>query len=182
MNTSVDGYVEGPKGAMDWFSPDNPDHWREVFAVLDHADTFVVGATMYPDYGNAWTEALTSPKSSDNERQFARIVQRTKHVVVSRTMQKAEYFQTSIVRDLESVARLKDGPGKDIFVWGGATLASAILRSGIADELHLEVNPVLLGGGKALFKDMTERRRLTLAGSQAFGTGVVLLRYQTRAA
>jgi dihydrofolate reductase len=137
---------------------------------------------MYPDCGKAWTEALTSPTSSDNARQFARIVQRTKHVVVSRTMQKAEYFQTSIVRDLDSVARLKQEPGKNIFVWGGATLASAMVRSGIADELHLEVTPVILGGGKALFKDMGERRRLTWAASQAFSAGVVLLRYETRAA
>lgn len=180
MNMSLDGYVEGPRGAMDWFAGgDEP--WRDLFPVLEGADTFVVGRGMYAGYAEHWTAALTSPTASENERAFARLAQRTKHVVVSRTMQRADFPGASIVRDLAAVARLKEEPGKSLIAWGGATLVSALYEAGLVDELQLLVQPIVLGGGKALFRDVPAPRRFTLAATRTFATGVVALRYEPRA-
>ena len=181
MNMSLDGYIEGPKGSMDWFAGGD-EHWRDLFAALEDADAFLLGRGMYAGYAEYWTAALTGPTATDNERAFAQLAQRTKHIVVSRTMESAAYLQTSIVHDLADVARLKQEPGKNIVAWGGASLASALSAAGLVDELQLLVNPVVLGGGKALFKDVAARQRLVLAGTRTFETGVVLLRYQPRPA
>jgi dihydrofolate reductase len=178
MNMSLDGYVEGPRGAMDWFSSGD-EHWRNLFVLLEDTDTFVVGRGMYAGYAEHWIAALTSPTASADERAFAERAQRTRHVVVSRTMQHAELLRTTIARDLDAVARLKEEPGKSIVVWGGATLASALISAGLVDELQLLIQPIVLGGGgKALFEGVA-RQRLTLAEARAFGTGVLLVRYRS---
>jgi dihydrofolate reductase len=180
MNMSLDGYIEGPKGSRNW-SVGSDEHWRDLSSVLEGVDTFVVGRGMYPGYAQHWTAALTNPTASEKDRAFAQLAQRTKHVVVSRTLQSADFSQTSIVRDLDGVSRLKQEPGKSIMVWGGAALASALNGAGLVDELQLLVNPVILGDGKALFRDVAAPQRLTLAETRMFGTEVVLLRYQPRA-
>ena len=180
MNMSLDGYVEGPNGTLNGFSS-GPEHWSDLFSVLEGVDAFLVGRGMYAGYGEHWTAALTRSMASDGERTFAQLAQRTKHYVVSRTMQTAKFFQTSILRDLDGVARLKQQPGKSIIAWGGAALASALYNAGLVDELHLLVNPVVLGGGKALFTDVAAPQRLTPTGTRTFATGVVLLRYEPSA-
>ncbi|MGH9894425.1 MAG: dihydrofolate reductase family protein [bacterium] len=64
-----------------------------------------------------------------------------------------------IVRDVEEIRKLKQRPGKDMQVVGGATLVSSLMKVGLIDELHLMVNPLVLGDGKALFKDVKERHQ-----------------------
>ena len=176
MTTSLDGFVQGPNGAMNWMAPSD-DHWRDTFSVIDGADAVVVGRTMYPDYGKHWTEAPTSPTASESERAYGRIARSLKHYVVSRSLKSAPFFGAAILRGLDDVARLKEEPGKDIIAWGGATLVSVLVAADLADEIHLVVNPVILGGGKALFRDGAPKR-LALAGTKTFDTGVVVLRYQ----
>jgi dihydrofolate reductase len=179
MTMSLDGFIEGANGAMDWMTQSD-DHWRETFEVIDGADAFLVGAAMYSGYGKAWTASLTSPTASEEERAYARIAQRTKHYVVSRSMQSTPFFETSVLRDLDGVARLKEEPGKDIVAWGGGTLVCSLVVAGLVDELQLLVSPVVLGGGKALFGDVGAPARLKLAGAREYRSGVVLLRYEPK--
>ena len=72
---------------------------------------------------------------------------------------------------------LKKQPGKDIVIFGSSTLASPLLQMGFVDEYRIILQPVLLGSGSLLFKDITERIRMKLLSAKAFGSGVVLLRY-----
>jgi dihydrofolate reductase len=79
--------------------------------------------------------------------------------------------------DLEQIRKLKQRPGKDMYVGGGAMLVSSMINLGLIDELRLMIHPVLLGGGKALFKGVTERHRLKLVSSEQRGPGKVHVIY-----
>jgi dihydrofolate reductase len=178
MQTSLDGFVEGPNGAMDWFSTDEPEQWSDRFALLETVDTVLLGRAMFPGYSAYWEQALTSPQASTNHRAYAERAVKTKHVVVSRTVQKINWHDTSLVSDLDAVSAMKQGPGKSIVALGGVTLASALTSAGLVDEYLLLVNPVVLGSGLGMFKSVDHRQRLALTGTRTFPSGVVMLRYQ----
>jgi dihydrofolate reductase len=81
---------------------------------------------------------------------------------------------------VEEIRKLKEQPGKDIYVVGGATLVGSLLNRGLIDELRLMVDPIVLGGGKALVKDVKERHALKLVGTKPLKSGIVGLTYSTR--
>lgn len=87
---------------------------------------------------------------------------------------------TRIVRDVEKIRKMKQQPGKDMLVVGGATLVSSLMNLGLIDELRLMVNPLILGGGKALFKDVKERHALKLVQAKPLKSGKVGLTYSTQ--
>ena len=160
-----DGFIEGPNGELDWVMHEDEETWREVFETLAHVDTFILGRVMYPAYEQYWLAVLSNPRgplpltgksATKNEVAYARLADRTPHIVLSRTLDNVEWKTTRIVRDLEEIRRLKQQPGKDMHVVGGATLVSSLMNAGLIDELQLMVNPIILGGGKALFKDVKQ--------------------------
>ena len=179
IQVSLDGFVEGPNGEMDWLAHDDDEYWQDLFELLESVDTFLLGRVTYPDYAAYWGAVLTNPDSSKNQVRYARIAERTPHLVFSRTLKKVNANNTRIISgDLEGeVLDLKNQHGKDMVVWGGASLASAFVELGLVDEYQFALNPVVLGGGKALFKDVRRRRRLKLAGVRTLRSGVVLVRY-----
>jgi dihydrofolate reductase len=83
-------------------------------------------------------------------------------------------------RDIEEIRKIKQQPGKDIYVVGGATLVGSLMNLGLIDELRLAVNPIVLGGGKALFKDVKERHVLKLVRTKSLKSGKVSLTYGTQ--
>ena len=191
LQISVDGFIEGPRGELDWAMTDDEEAWSEVFEMLAHVDTFVLGRVMYPDYERYWLAVLADPTgpmpltgkpASKNDIAYARLADKTPHLVVSRTLEKAEWKTTRIVRDLEEIRALKQRPGKDIYVVGGATLVSSLMNHGLIDELQLAVTPLVLGGGKALFKDVKDRHTLKLARAKPLKSGLVKLTYSTHTA
>jgi dihydrofolate reductase len=84
---------------------------------------------------------------------------------------------TRIVRDLEEIRKLKQQPGKNIHVVGGATLVGSLINASLIDEVRVLINPVLLGGGKALFKDVKERKVLKQVRTKTLRSGKVSLSY-----
>ena len=86
----------------------------------------------------------------------------------------------SDLRDAEEIRRLKHQPGKDMHIVGGATMVSSLMNLGLIDELQLLVNPVILGGGKALFKDVKERHPLKFARAKPLQSGKVSLTFSTQ--
>ncbi|HKZ80511.1 MAG TPA: dihydrofolate reductase family protein [Pyrinomonadaceae bacterium] len=111
---------------------------------------------------------------------YARWADNANRIVVSKTLEKVEWQGTRIVRDLDAIRRLKDEPGKDVHIVGGATLVSGLMNAGLIDEIGLLVNPIVLGGGKALFKDVNQRHGLKLLGAKPLKSGVVKLSYSAR--
>jgi dihydrofolate reductase len=98
-------------------------------------------------------------------------------VVVSRTLQKADWNNSRIVRSIEDIAELKRQPGKDIAVFGSFDLTVNLIAAGLLDEIRIIVNPIVLGAGKSLFTSTDKRLGLTLQGTKQFDSGNVLLTY-----
>jgi dihydrofolate reductase len=92
-------------------------------------------------------------------------------------LDRVEWKNTQIVRDVEEIRKLKQLPGKDIHAVGGATLVCSLMNSDLIDELRLVVAPVVLGGGKALFKDVKKRNALKLVAVKQLESGKVRLTY-----
>lgn len=189
LQTSVDGFIEGPNSELDWAMAEDEETWRGVFEMLTHVDTFILGRVMYPGYEQYWLAVLANPSgilplsgkpATKNEIAYARWADKTPHLVVSRTLDKVAWKTTRIVRDVEDIRKLKQQPGKDMHVVGGATLVSSLMNVGLIDEVQLMVNPLILGGGKALFKDVKERHALKLVRAKPLKSGKVSLTYSTQ--
>jgi dihydrofolate reductase len=189
LQVSVDGSIEGPNGEMDWAMAEDEDSWKDIFEMLSHIDTLILGRRMYPGYEQYWLAVLANPDgvlpfsgrvASKNEIDYARFADRTPHIVLSKTLDKVSWKTTRIVRDVEEIRRLKQQSGKDIYAVGGATLVSSLMNLGLIDEIQLLVNPLILGGGKALFKDVKDRQTLKLVQAKPLKSGKVSLIYGTQ--
>jgi len=183
LRVSVDGFIEGPKGELDWV-----ETWEDSFDLLPQIGTCILGRGMYPGYEQYWLAILANPKgvlpftgkvASKGEITYARFADKTPHIVLSRTLDKVAWKTTRIVRDLEEIRKMKQQPGKDMYAVGGATLVSSLMNLGLIDELRLMVNPLILGGGKALFKDVKDRHTLKLVHAKPLKSGKVYLTYTT---
>jgi dihydrofolate reductase len=176
MGVSLDGFIAGPDGDIDWSAPDEELHrfhnqqQRETGAAL-------YGRRLYETM-RYWETAEEQPSSPDYELEFARVWKETPKIVFSRTLEQVE-GKARLVRDnaAEEVARLKEEPGDDLAV-GGAGLASTFIKLGLVDEYRLFVSPVVLGGGTPYFPALDERINLELVETQTFGSRVTYVRYR----
>jgi dihydrofolate reductase len=180
---SVDGFIEGPGGELDWV-----DTWEDPFDLLLQIDTCILGRRMYPGYEQYWGAILANPAgvlpftgkvASKGEVACARFAERTPHIVLSRTLDTVGWKNTRIVRDIAEIGHMKQQPGKDMHAVGGATLSASLMSQGLIDELRLVVYPIVLGGGKALFKDVTQRHVLTFREARPLESGLVRLTYSS---
>jgi dihydrofolate reductase len=176
MGVSLDGFIAGPNGEIDWSAPDEERHrfhnqqTRELGAHL-------LGRRLYEEM-SYWETADQQPSLSEHELEFARIWKEMPKLVFSKTLEKVE-GNARLVREgvVEEVARLKEQAGKDLAV-GGAGLASTCIRLGLVDEYRLFVSPVVLGAGTPYFPALDERINLELVESRTFGSRVVYVRYR----
>jgi dihydrofolate reductase len=180
---SVDGFIEGPNGELDWV-----DTWEDIFDLLPQIDTCILGRGMYPVYEETWGAIQANPEgivpfwgrvAAKEEVAYAQFAEKTPHVVLSKTLDHVAWKNTRIVRDVEEIRRMKQQPGKDMHAVGGATLVGSLMNKRLIDELRLVVHPTILGGGKALFKDVKERHALRFLDAKPLESGLVRLTYST---
>ena len=166
MKISVDGKMEGPEGMADWVQA-----WSEDYGLMPQIDACLLGAGMYPGYERYWTGIQKEPGQSawitgnpptPAELEWARFVAHTPHYVLSNTLASALWPNTRFLREQEEIADLKQQPGKDIYLVGGARTTATLIESGLVDELRLIIYPLIAGGGKALFAMTEDRHRLDL--------------------
>jgi len=176
MSVSLDGYIAGTGGEIDWSAPDEELHRfhnqqsRELGAEL-------CGRRLYEEMVY-WDTADENPSLAGHELEFARIWKALPKIVFSRTLDEVEgnaRLATGSVAD--EVAGLKAQPGKDLAV-GGAGLAAMCIELGLVDEFRLFVSPVVLGGGTPFFPALNERIELELLETRAFASRVVYVRYR----
>src|SRR6202167_13331 len=141
--------------------------------MLRAADTLLFGRATYEHMADYWPTA-PSDEIADQMNNLPKIV-------FSRTLQRAEWKNSTLVKSdaAAEISRLKQLPGKDMVVLGSASLASFLLQRGLIDEYRIILNPVLLGSGRPLFQDVKQRLRLKLSRTKLFGSGVVVLYYQS---
>jgi len=179
MQVTIDGFIEGPNGELDWAMKEDEETWKDVLALQGSADTLLLGRVMYPAFEKYWLAAPTNQSSTKNEIKYAGLANKMQKIVFSKTLEKVEWKTTRIIKDhiAEEIHKMKNQPGKDMVLLGGAGLVSTFMNLGLIDEYHLIVNPLVLGGGKPLFKGIKERHKLTLMKTTSFKSGKVVLHY-----
>jgi dihydrofolate reductase len=179
MQMTLDGFIEGPNGELDWAMKEDEETWKDVFDLQGSSDTLLLGRVMYPAFENYWLGAYTNPSSTKNEIEYARLADTMQKLVFSRTLDKVVWKNTRIVKDHieEELLRMKQEPGKDMVILGGAGLVSTFMNLGLIDEYHLIINPIILGKGKPMFKDLKERHHVKLLATKTFRSGKVMLHY-----
>jgi dihydrofolate reductase len=183
LQVSLDGFIQGPEGEKDW-----ADSWASALGLIPDVDMFVLGARMYPDYGEYWKAILANPDRvppfqervpSQSEIAYARKAVETPHVVLSTTLGKVSWPPNArMVRNVAELRTLKDQPGKNAYVVGGATLVANLMNEGLLDELRLIVHPVVLGKGRGLFDGINKRLSLDLSQAKSTESGRVIVCYR----
>ena len=175
MQVTVDGYVAGPEGQLDWMTFDmDAGLLAFINQLTDTSDTILLGRKMTDGFIKYWEHVVTQKDSPEYE--FAQKMVGLPKVVFSKTLQHVEGKNVRVENaDLvEAVKRLKSQPGKDIVVYGGATFVSSLIEHGLIDEMNFFVNPIAIGSGMRIFKAKTP---LKLAASTAYPSGIVVNSY-----
>lgn len=172
---SLDGYFEGPSREIDWHNVDNEFN---QFAIdqLNNADTLLFGRVTYNLMASYWP----TKTAIEDDPIIADLMNRIDKIVFSRTLKYVDWKNTRLVSDdpAAEIRKLKDSPGKDVFIFGSSDLATGLLHDRLIDEVRLIVNPILLGSGKAMFTGLKNRVNLKLLNTRTFNSGNVLLYYQ----
>ena len=176
MGVSLDGYIAGPDGAIDWSAPDEELH------AFHNQQAREVGVHLYGrrlyETMVFWETVDQDPEASEVMLEFAGIYKRTPKLVFSTTLESVIGNATLETADPETVVtRLKREPGKDLAV-GGAGLASTFMKHDLIDEYGLFISPVILGGGTRFFADLEQPLGLELAHTRTFASRVIYARYR----
>jgi dihydrofolate reductase len=175
---SIDGYFADKDGGLEWHNVD--DEFNE-FAVEQMSQTgdIIFGRKTYEMMYAYWPGALDDSTISGEDKKVAQFMNDRPKLVVSRTLDKVDWNNTTLVKDSvpEAIRKLKEQPGKDIIILGSANLASSLIPEGLIDEFHILLNPVVLGEGKPLFLNK-DKLNLKLVSNRTFQSGNVLLCYE----
>jgi dihydrofolate reductase len=178
MQVTADGFVAGPEGQLDWMTW-NMDEKLQGFInhLTDRSDTILLGRKMSPGFINYWEHEITKPEGP--QYAFARKMVELPKVVFSKTLRTIDGQNVRVENgDLKNaVNQLKQAPGKDIIVYGGATFVSSLIEDALIDEFNLFFNPVAIGNGMRIFK---YRRPLTLKASVAYSCGIVVNTFEPK--
>jgi dihydrofolate reductase len=181
VDMSLDGFMSGPKGELDWAGADIDDElWDDVNALLGEVDATLFGRKTYRNFEEYWPAVPGDAGRPKNEIDFARWIEATPKIVASNTLKTLEWKNSVLLQgDLaKEVSQIKAQAGKKIVMFGSCTLAGRLLQLGLIDELCLRIHPVILGSGRPLFQALDQRMRLKLTESRRFRSGLVQLKYE----
>lgn len=173
---TLDGFIEGPNGEIDWLVRDKSVDFGDILnEILSDKDIIFYGRISYDKWGNARPDENASQKIKDAYK----LMNSKQKYVFSRTKtgdgSKAIFINSNIK---ERVEEIKQQPGKNIWLYGGAKLVTTFLNLDLIDEYRLAVHPVILGKGKALFQHIEDRHKLHLVEAKGYTSGVTLLTYK----
>lgn len=171
LAVTLDGFIEGPNGEIDWCIMDDDMNFDGFLASVD---TIFYGRVSYDAWGNYQPDV----RASETELNLWKAVHAKQKFVFSsqsRRDDKATFIQSDIAN---AVASIKNRGGKDIWLYGGAGLIKTFIREGLIDTYRVSVHPIVLGAGKPLFEDLKDRISLKLIQTNMFKSGVVQLIYE----
>jgi dihydrofolate reductase len=181
VQMSVDGCIAGPNGEMDWMVGLLDDEQiKYVSKITESVDTILLGRKMTDVFISFWLDVMNKPDDPWNA--FAKRMIEIPKVVFTKTLNKSEWINTDIATGdlIEEVSKIKSQSGRDIVVYGGASFDSSLIKEKLIDEFYLFINPVAIGNGMTIFKDMNEIQKYSLIESKVFKSGKVLLRYEPK--
>jgi dihydrofolate reductase len=178
MHLSLDGFVAGPKGEMNWIKVD-----QEIFDYIgkriSEGDTALYGRVTYDMMEGYWPTAGDAPNASKHDKEHSHWYMNAHKIVLSRSMKGVERPKTTIISDdlVASIQAIKQQEGSDILLFGSPGARHALLQHDLIDGYWLFVNPVILGQGMPLFADIQDKTKLKLLHTHQFSSGVIELSY-----
>jgi dihydrofolate reductase len=178
MHISLDGFVAGLNGEMDWINLDEA-LFDFVATMTDGADTALYGRVTYEMMQSYWPKAGEKPNASKHDKEHSAWYNKVSKIVLSRTISEIGLDNTVVISDQlsENINKLKQQDGKNILIFGSPGASQSLLNQGLIDEFWLFVNPIILGKGRPLFKDITGTTKLKFVESKTFACGVIALHY-----
>jgi dihydrofolate reductase len=180
MQVSIDGFVCGSEGQMDWTVWNWDDELKNyVKELMTPADSFIIGRVLYEGMSNYWPAAEINPDTDEESRMAAKAFNSMPKHVFSKTLTSADWTNAIIEKGelVETINRLKNQEGGDIMLYGGVSMVSSFIQHNLIDEYHLFINPTAIGKGRSIFGNLNENLGLKLVKSQAFSCGIVVLHY-----
>jgi len=181
VQMTVDGYVAGPNGEMDWMTVNWDDELKEyVTEITEPVDCIVLGRKLAEGFIPHW--AGVAADADNPEVTAGRKFTDTLKVVFSKSLDKSAWDNTVLAKGnlVNEITNLKKHDGNDIIAYGGATFVSALIKHGLIDEFYLFINPAAIGNGMTIFKELDSKQNLTLVKSTSFDCGVVVLNYEPK--
>ncbi len=175
---SLDGFTSGPDNDMSFVGESfNEEMGKYEDDIVNTADTLILGRVTYESFAGSWPYVPDKPDVSEGEKAYARKLNAMRKIVFSKTLKHAEWNNSQVFSEIdpEAIQRLKEEEGKDMLIYGSASIVQQLASLGLIDEYQLLVHPVILGGGKPLFK---AKHKLKLVSAKPFTSGVVLLTYR----
>lgn len=178
MHISLDGFVAGSNGEMDWINV-NEEIFDHVGKRIKEGDTALYGRITYQMMESYWPTAASKPDASRHDIEHSKWYSTVHKIVLSKTMKDEGLTNTTIINDnlLEKVNELKQQNGADILLFGSPRATHSLIEKNLIDGYWLFVNPVILGNGIPLFKNIKDRIRLKLLTTRQFSCGVTELSY-----
>lgn len=179
MHSSLDGFVAGSNGEMDWITVDE-EIFDFVSTMTDKADTALYGRVTYQMMEAYWPTAGAKPDASRHDREHSIWYKNVSKVVLSKTLNDTGLKNTKVISDnlIENINKLKQKTGKNILIFGSPGASHSLLKLGLIDEFWIFLNPILIGEGISLFKDVPELTKLVLLETRTFSCGVIALHYR----
>jgi dihydrofolate reductase len=181
MHISLDGFVAGPKGEMNWIKVDE-EIFDHVGKRISETDTALYGRVTYEMMESYWPTAGDAPDASRHDIEHSKWYKKVHKVVLSKTMKDAGLKNTTIISDnlpdrINEIKQSRNGGSKDILLFGSPTATHSLIQLNLIDGYWLFVNPIILGKGIPLFTGIKDKINLKLLATRQFTSGVTELNY-----
>ncbi|MFN7118880.1 MAG: dihydrofolate reductase family protein [Saprospiraceae bacterium] len=181
VQLTVDGYMAGPNGEMDWLVFNWDDGLKNyVTALTEPVDCIVLGRKLAEGFIPHW--AAVAADSDNPEVSAGQLFTETPKLVFTKTLDESVWDHTVLAKGdlVQEITQLKQQAGKDIIAYGGATFVSALVQHGLIDEYHLFINPNAIGQGRSIFETLESKQALKLIKATPFECGIVVLHYEAK--
>ncbi|UII19757.1 dihydrofolate reductase family protein [Fulvivirga ligni] len=172
VQISIDGFMGGPNGELDWMNMDWSDDIKEyVTALTEPVECMVLGRKLAEGFIPYW--------SSQPTEEGAEKINNTHKVVFSKTLEKSPWDKTTIASGdlVEEINKLKAEAEGDLIAYGGSEFVSSLIQENLIDEYHLFINPAAIGKGLPLFGKLGANAQLKLIENKQFECGIILAHY-----
>jgi len=178
MHISLDGFGAGLDGQMDWIHVDEEifdDGAPRIYAT----EIALYGRKTYQLMENYWPTAADQPNATRHDIEHSKWYKKVKKVVLSRTLKEENLVNTKVISEnlVDEINKLKQSTDQEILVFGSPTAGHSLMASNLVDDYWFNINPVLVGKGIPVFKDIKAITHLSLISSKVFSSGVVCVHY-----
>lgn len=182
MHISLDGFVAGPNGEMDWIKI-NEEIFDHVGKRISKTDAALYGRITYQMMENYWPTAADKPNASKHDIQHSAWYSKAQKIVLSKTLKDKEFYNTKIISDnlsteINALKKTGNTHNEEILLFGSPTATHSLIQQNLIDGYWLFVNPVILGKGIPLFTEIKNKIQLKLLTTHQFECGVIEMNYE----